>query len=215
MEGEQRSMREFNIYSTAKDKWYSFVGSEGARRVPDPRNSMCHTAVAAPDGSSAQIVIYGGWEGLGGDLRVTDSVWALTLPSFDWVKLSGNATDLSRLPGGRTDPACAGIGRGSRYMLSWGGQHFLEEGKRPMCDSNGNAAFLLDVSRGMWVDTFDPALEYQVPQEVVDLIGGSFVLPASSPFPGPRRFGLLTNGIVPAAAQQSCSRTAAGAATTS
>ena len=178
---EQQSMREFNIYSTAKDKWYKFVGGEGARRVPDPRANMCHTVVAAPDGSSAQIVIYGGWAGPN---AVTDSVWALTLPSFDWVQLSGNASDSSRLPGGRLDPACAGIGRGSRYMLSWGGQHIDGAGQN-VCDVNGNAVFLLDVSRGMWVDTFDPALEYQVPQEVVDVIGGSFVPPpASPPFPG-------------------------------
>ena len=180
-------MREFNIYSTAKDKWYKFVGSEGARRVPDPRGSMCHTVVAAPDGSSAQIVIYGGWDGLGADQRVTDSVWALTLPSFDWVKLSGNASDSSRLPGRRSDPACVGIGRGSRYMLSWGGQCIGDAGQN-VCDVNGNAAFLLDVSRGMWVDTFDPALEYQVPQEVVDVIGGSFVPPPLVPLPWPPSF---------------------------
>ena len=176
-------MREFNIYSTAKDKWYSFVAGEGAGRVPDPRNEMCHTVAAAPDGSSAQIVIYGGEEGSGGDLLPTDSVWALTLPSFDWVQLSGNASDSSRLPGKRVDPACAGIGRGSRYMLSWGGRHHIGEDNRFVCDSNGNVAFLLDVSRGMWVDAFDPVLEYQVPQEVVDVIGGSSVTLPSSPPP--------------------------------
>ena len=176
-------MREFNIYSTAKDKWYSFLGSEEARRVPDPRNGMCHAAVAAPDGSSAQIVIYGGADGPGADLLTTGSVWALTLPSFDWVQLSGNATDVSRLPGRRYDPACAGIGRGGRYMLSWGGRHDVGEGNRSVCDIDGNAAFLLDVSRGMWVDAFDPELEYEVPQEVVDVIGGSSVTLPSSPPP--------------------------------
>ena len=144
--------------------------------------------VAAPDGSSAQVVIYGGLDGPGVELLATDSVWALTLPSFDWVQLSGNASDSSRLLGRRVNLACAGIGRGSRYMLSWGGQHYAGD-NRHMCDVNGNAAFLLDVSRGMWVDTFDAALEYQVPQEVVDVIGGSFVYPPSSPFPGHLRFG--------------------------
>ena len=187
-EVEQRSMREFDIYSTAKDKWYRFVGGEGARRVPDPRINMCHTVVAAPDGSSAQIIIYGGQVGTTTDVESTDSVWALTLPSFDWVQLSGNASDSSRLPGKRTYSACAGIGRGSRYMLSWGGLRIGNTGQT-VCDANGNAAFLLDVSRGMWVDTFDPALEYQVPQEVVDVIGGSFVpSPASPPFSGHLRF---------------------------
>ena len=53
-------MKGLNIYSTARDKWYSFVAGEGAGRVPDPRAAMCHTVVAAPDGSSAQIIIYGG-----------------------------------------------------------------------------------------------------------------------------------------------------------
>ena len=73
-------------------------------------------------------------------------------------------------------------------MLSWGGRHDVDEGNRSVCDSNGNADFLLDVSRGIWVDTFDPALEYQVPQEVVDATGGSFVPPLSPPFPGHLRF---------------------------
>ena len=170
-------MREFNIYSTAKDKWYSFVGGESAGRVPDPRTNMCHTVVAAPDGSSAQIIIYGG------DQPPTDSVWALTLPSFDWVQLSGNASDSSRLPGKRVDPACAGIGSGGRYVLSWGGRHHVGDDNTLVCDINGNAAFLLDVSRGMWVDAFDPELEYEVPQEVVDVIGGSSVTLPSSPPP--------------------------------
>ena len=206
-------MREFNIYSTAKDKWYSFVAGEGARRVPDPRATMCYTAVAAPDGSSAQIVIYGGMDGP--DKLPTDSVWVLTLPSFDWVQLSGNASDSSRLAGKRTDPACAAIGRGGRYMLSWGGERRAGCGCRYQCDSDGNSAFLLDISKGMWVDNFDPALEYQVPQEVVDVIGGSSVSPPRPPSLATAVSALLTNGIVPAAAQQSCSRTAAGAATTS
>ena len=111
----------------------------------------------------------------------------LTLPSFDWVQLSGNASDSTRLPGKRIEPACAGIGHGSRYMLSWGGRHYVGEDNRLVCDSTGNAAFLLDVSRGMWVDAFDPTLEYQVPQEVVDVIGGSFVSPLV-PLPWPPSF---------------------------
>jgi hypothetical protein len=160
-------MGEFNIYSTAKNKWYSYVLPETAT-VPAPRGEMCWSVASAQDGSSHQIVIYGGVSG--GDLQVETTVWALSLPSFDWVQLSGNSSDPSRLPGARTDPICATVG--NRYMLSWGGRAYSQTDNSMLCDADGNNVFILDISLGQWVDQFTPGSEYLVPDAVVSAIGG-------------------------------------------
>ncbi|KAF8243648.1 hypothetical protein K440DRAFT_636911 [Wilcoxina mikolae CBS 423.85] len=167
-----RSMREFDIYSTRQSKWYSYRIPED-RPVPDPSIEPCHAVVSAQDNSSHQIIIYGGASG-SNQLLVDSSVWVLSLPSFDWVKLAGNSTDASREPGKRMDPACALVG--NKYMLSYGGRHFIgETGGNGIldCDLNGNAAFLLDISKGQWVDQFEPAQEYLVPDAVVKVVGGT------------------------------------------
>lgn len=164
-----RSMREFWIYSTKQSKWFSYISPDTAV-VPDPRANFCTVVKEAPDGSSWQVFIYGG--GSGQELFPTDTVWVLSIPSFDWIKLPGNATDSTRTAGKRWDPACVNVGK--RYMLSWGGRHYAGAKDDLSCDLNGNNVFLMDLTSGMWVDKFDvDAGEYQVPQPVVAAIGGT------------------------------------------
>jgi len=155
-------MREFSIYSANQARWLPFVAPEGGT-VPDTTANSCWTVVSAQDNSSHQIITFGGIRTLG---RVNSrEVWALTLPSFDWIELDGNATDPSRAPGERVNSACATVG--NRYMLSWGG---AVNG----CDSEGNAVFLLDISQGKWVDNYKVGEEYLVPDAVVAVIGGTY-----------------------------------------
>ncbi|KAI5814536.1 hypothetical protein BZA77DRAFT_98075 [Pyronema omphalodes] len=164
-----RSMREFWIYSTKQSKWVSYISPDTVV-VPDPRANFCTVVKEAPDGSSWQVFIYGGASGQ--DLAPTDTVWVLSIPSFDWVQLPGNATDSSRVAGKRWDPACTDVGK--RYMLSWGGRHYVGAKNDLSCDTNGNNVFLLDLTSGMWVDKFNvDAGQYQVPQPVVEAIGGT------------------------------------------
>jgi len=165
-------MREFNIYSTKQSRWYSYVAPEG-RNVPDPRTNLCHTIVSAQDSSSHQIIIYGGISEA--EVYKPDStVWALSIPSFDWVQLAGNATDSTRNPGSRYWPICALVG--NKYMLSWGGQPTSWDGlSRLGCDEGWRVTFLFDISKGLWVDQFQPGQEYLVPDEVVQIIGGTYM----------------------------------------
>jgi hypothetical protein len=134
--------------------------------------------VSAQDNSSHQIIIYGGASGTD-QLLVNSNVWALSLPSFDWVKLTRNSTDATREPGKRMDPACALVG--NKYMLSYGGRHYIGDigvtgGNGVLdCDQSGNAVFLFDISKGQWVDRFTPGQEYLVPDAVVNVIGGTYV----------------------------------------
>jgi hypothetical protein len=169
-------MGEFDIYSTAKSKWYSYVLSETAT-VPPPRGEMCWSVASAQDGSSHQIVMYGGVSGQNFD--VENTVWVLSLPSFDWVQLSGNSSDPSRLPGTRTDSICATVG--NRYMLSWGGRAYSQTDGSLICDADGNNVFILDISTGLWVDQYTSGSEYLVPDAVVGAIGGKYVSPHALP----------------------------------
>lgn len=167
----KRGMREFSIYSTKRSKWYSYVSPEGSA-VPDPRSDMCWAVVSAQDNSSHQIIMYGGRTT--NDLKINGSVWVLSIPSFDWVQLSGNSTDSSREPGKRVNPTCALIG--NKYMLSWGGRRYLQKGGNLQCDKDGNAVFLLDINKGEWVDQYEVGQGYLVPEVVVKVIGGRCVI---------------------------------------
>ncbi|KAI5849889.1 hypothetical protein BZA05DRAFT_79547 [Tricharina praecox] len=158
---KMRSMREFSIYSTNQARWYSFVVPEGST-IPDTLASSCWTVVSSQDNTSHQIITFGGERTL--DAISNNEVWALTIPSFDWVQLEGNATDPTRDPGARTQPICATVG--NRYMLTYGG-------RGSGCDKDGNAVFLLDISQGKWVDDFKTNQEYLVPDAVVAVIGGT------------------------------------------
>jgi len=162
-------MREFSIYSTNQARWFSFVAPEGGT-VADTIANSCWTVVSAQDNSSHQIITFGGTRTL--EQVNSRKVWALTLPSFDWIELDGNATDPTRAPGERIDPACATVG--NRYMLSWGG-------RGNACDNEGNAVFLLDISQGNWVDDYKVDQEYLVPDAVVAVIGGTFAVPLPLP----------------------------------
>jgi hypothetical protein len=104
-----------------------------------------------------------------------DTVWALSIPSFDWVQLSGDSSDPSRLPGARRDPICATVG--NRYMLSWGGRALQDNNINIACDVHGNNVFLLDISTGKWVDQYNPVSEYLVPDAVFKLPYPMFLYP--------------------------------------
>jgi hypothetical protein len=159
-------MREYDIYSTKTSKWYSYL-MPGDQVLPAPREGMCWTVTSADDGSSHQIIIYGGVtsDNLGLD---DDSVWALSIPSFDWVQLTPeNSTGT---PGKRTRATCTLIG--NKYMLGWGGIYLGTP--QNSCDKDGNAVYLFDISKGEWVQKFEPKQEYLIPENVVKVIGGRY-----------------------------------------
>ncbi|KAI5812142.1 hypothetical protein BZA77DRAFT_347270 [Pyronema omphalodes] len=159
-----RAMTDFLIYSTKQSKWFSFSSSQ-SQNIPEARAWFCATVVSAPDNSSHQIFIYGGGTNES-HAASEETVWVLSIPSFDWVKLLGNAVDSSvLLPRGRREPTCVRVGK--KYMMSWGGS------PGQGCDDQAHNVFLLDMTRGSWVNKFNPDDDYEVPQSVVDVIGGT------------------------------------------
>ncbi|RPB09251.1 hypothetical protein P167DRAFT_577365 [Morchella conica CCBAS932] len=167
------SMLEIDIYSTKLSKWYKQSLPADAAHPP-PRTEFCTVAVSAADNSSHQILMLGGVEanatGDGTGDTVT-TIWALTLPSFDWVLLPSAVLDEAADPGGRISPKCEVIGE--RYVFQFGGRKAISY-DFPTCDVNASAAFLWDINTGTWTDTFlvDNGA-YEVSSEVRAVIGGS------------------------------------------
>lgn len=156
-------MREFNIYNIAESKWLSYLMPSSAV-FPDPRSDLCWSVVSAQDGSSHQIIIYGGYSPVNGERVADGTVWALSIPSFDWVQLSSGGTGTG-YPGTRSQPACTTVG--NKYMLVWGGL-----GNN--CSKDGNAVYLFDISNREWVVDFTAGQDYLIPEPVVVAIGGRY-----------------------------------------
>ncbi|KAK8035783.1 hypothetical protein PG991_001856 [Apiospora marii] len=53
--------------------------------APLPRVDFCVVSVAAPDNSSYNIFLYGGWDPT--KTAYYDDIWVLSLPSFTWIKV--------------------------------------------------------------------------------------------------------------------------------
>lgn len=57
-------------------------------------------------------------------------------------------------------------------MLGWGGIYLGTP--QNSCDKDGNAVYLFDISKGEWVQKFEPKQEYLIPENVVKVIGGRY-----------------------------------------
>ncbi|KAK7941356.1 uncharacterized protein PG986_013743, partial [Apiospora aurea] len=68
--------------SNAANGWMSQTITGAA---PLPRVDFCVVSVSAPDDSSFNIFLYGGWDHTKN--AYYDDIWVLSLPSFTWVKI--------------------------------------------------------------------------------------------------------------------------------
>lgn len=117
---------------------------------------------AASDGSSYNVYIYGGYEGLDADGRPSDDVYILSIPSFTWVK-AYNGTDSQ----GRRSHRC--LKAYPDQMLVVGGQLTTPAN----CFTDGIMR-VFNLNTLEFQDDYDPTVwsEYKVPDIVVDVIGG-------------------------------------------
>ncbi|KAG0636420.1 hypothetical protein HOY80DRAFT_1088808 [Tuber brumale] len=166
---------EIKIYSTNQSKWYTQRLRSDAL-VPTPRFAFCTALKSASDGSSHQIYIMGGLEA-SSPVRTSggptvDSVWVLSIPSFEWARLEVTSMTASMDPRARISPKCQAIGK--HYIFLYGGSNTLSSTGTVTCDKKANAAFLFDVNTLTWTDKFEPNEgTYEIPQKVIELIGGN------------------------------------------
>ena len=117
---------------------------------------------AASDGSSYNVYIYGGYDGLEGESPPSDNVYILSLPSFTWIKAyTGSETQ------GRRGHKC--LKAYPDQMLVVGGQLATPIN----CFSDGIMR-VFNLNTLEFQDDYDPTIwsEYKVPGVVTDIIGG-------------------------------------------
>jgi len=165
-------MRQISVYDVASSTWYN-VTAEGD--IPMNRSAFCTAISAAPDDSSMQITMYGGYNLFAGygfaDIHV------LSIPSFQWI----NVTDPGNVefglnggnPVGRADHACHAATQ--REMISVGGSLYFGNTivNQNTCNSSWPPIRALDLSTYTWADQYNNNPDsYYVPDAVVKVIGG-------------------------------------------
>ncbi|KAK6515897.1 hypothetical protein TWF281_004489 [Arthrobotrys megalospora] len=163
LNGTPLSMETILIYDAETDTWYR-QRTNGA--PPIARSHFCATTIKAPDNSSTQILVYGGF----GEQHPSD-IFALSLPSFTWVRLEEKSPDFLPGPGVRLQPACEVVN--DRFFTIFGGRS-LVGGDTANCDTDQNALFMYDLTERDWISSYDPdARGYNIPQPVYAAIGGN------------------------------------------
>ncbi|KAK6503831.1 hypothetical protein TWF481_008837 [Arthrobotrys musiformis] len=163
LNGTPLSMETIFIHDTETDDWYR-QRTNGS--PPIPRGHFCATAIKAPDNSSTQILVFGGF----GEGHPSD-VFALSLPSFTWIRLEQRSPDFLPGPGIRLQPSCDIVN--NRFFTIFAGRS-LVGGDTANCDTRQNALFMYDLTEREWIIDYDPdARDYTIPEPVYQAIGGN------------------------------------------
>ncbi|KAK6065303.1 cell wall anchored protein [Seiridium cupressi] len=166
---DRRPTDQIFIYDIQTNVWYL---QEATGDIPSPRTDACVGVSAAPDDSSFQITMHGGWDLFDGTPIAETHI--LSLPSFTWIRVDA-----------RNDPdqsLDSSIGRlahkcdvwNDRQMIATGGS--VRDGTKELntqCNDTYPPFKVLDTSLLVWRNSFDPTLEYTVPDVVSAIIGGN------------------------------------------
>ena len=201
-------MNVIDVFDIATSTWFK-QSTQGP--TPNIRVNPCAVVVAAADGSSYQIHMYGGQnlQPAGAQIQYND-MWILTVPAFIWI----GPLDMS----GQSQPAA----RAGHTCNVWDGQMVVVGGyvgQSLACDSPGVYSF--NLSSLQWSQSFQPTSErksnplsrqeaqidaqgqdsvdgshgYEVPENVRGVIGGgpsggaTLTTPAATAFSGPLATG--------------------------
>jgi len=150
-------METVSVYDVDSQTWF-LQNTTGD--TPPQLTQFCSVIASAADGSSHNIYIYGGYDGLDYDANPSDDVYILSLPSFKWFKAySGTNTH------GRSGHQCMKVY--PNQVLAIGGQHVdptncLEGGV--IVNFNLNTLDFQDYDPAEWS-------EYKVPDIITAEIG--------------------------------------------
>ncbi|PBP26958.1 cell wall anchored protein [Diplocarpon rosae] len=145
-------MNTIDIYDVANSTWYRQATSGSS---PPIRVNPCVGVVAAPDGTSFQVHLYGGQDLIPfGDQVQYSDMWILTIPSFTWIQVD-------------MDGQSAPYARAGHQCTMWDGQLVViggYVGKDISCDSPG--IYVFNASSLKWQNSF-VALSSSSPDSVV------------------------------------------------
>lgn len=152
-------METVSVFDVGSRTWY-LQNTTGD--IPPQLTEFCSVLASAADGSSHNIYIYGGYDGLDLSANPSDDVYILSLPSFKWVK-AYNGTNTHSRSGHR----CIKVY--PDQMLAVGGQHV-----DPTHCLEGGVIVNFNLNTLSFEDKYDPTIwsEYKVPDVVTKQIGG-------------------------------------------
>jgi hypothetical protein len=172
---DRQPIGQINVYDVESATWYN-VTSGGD--VPGDRADFCTVVSSAPDDSSFQITMYGGWDRIQNNSYA--DIYVLSIPSFQWIKVPESAPNLdAHLANGagiygRRFHSC--VAYKDRQMLVLGGE--LLENDQVLnfkeCSEDYPVIRVLDLSTFEWKSSWDgDSKAYTVPDIVRKVIGGS------------------------------------------
>lgn len=147
--------------NNTSDGWYTQTITGTA---PESRVDFCLVLASAPDNSSHNIYMYGGWDPTQSN-KYFDEVWVLSLPSFTWVEIYNGTAP-------RFGHSCHTVG--NRQMITIGGLDNVNA--TDYCDWEFMSVAIYDLTDGTvngWGSIFSvDKPPYQVNAQVSAVIGG-------------------------------------------
>lgn len=140
--------------------WYQQTTSG---EIPPARIDSCAVIASAPDNSTHNIYIYGGWDPTGDHEKWYDDIHVLSLPSFTWVKMY-------QADSPRYGHTCHIAGR---QLLTVGG-HNVRRNITDMCDWETQSIAILDLPTMTWGSVFNSSHgAYELSKGLADRIRGT------------------------------------------
>ncbi|KAK6332344.1 hypothetical protein TWF696_003062 [Orbilia brochopaga] len=177
--GGYRPMNDIFVYDIDSQKWYTVKATGGYREtdIPDGRLNFCSGVSAAPDDSSFQITIYGGYKL--SNAAPTNKVHVLILPTFQWLDVT---------PQNQTLGDGTGYGRQTSHCHMWDDAQMILLGGTVQgtnatnntlvnvkgCNITHPPLLVLDTTTYEWKSQFNPKREYSVPLPVYNLTQGDW-----------------------------------------
>ena len=167
--GAYRDMDKIFIYDIASSTWFNVTATGD---VPVGRINFCAGVSAAPDDSSFQILIYGGFNLLYGN--PANDMFVLSIPSFQWIKVTPKNAD----PFGRWEHTCV-VWEEAQMIVLGGLMKLSTAGPGPAvnadgCNSSHPPLAVIDTTSFTFQSQFEPQRSYSVPQAVYQVIGGDY-----------------------------------------
>ncbi|EPS42680.1 hypothetical protein H072_3287 [Dactylellina haptotyla CBS 200.50] len=154
-------LQQVELYDINSKKWY--LQNTTGDVPPTGLAEFCATVATSKDGKTHNIYIYGGYPGQGETLPlpVYDDVYVLSLPAFEWIKVSSGSSATAR--------------RGHKCVKPLPDQMFIVGG------APANSAMCIDIIRIFNLNKLEfeteykPSTyeEYKVPGVIASVIGGN------------------------------------------
>lgn len=154
---------DISSYVSGTKKGGTWYQQPTSGEIPPPRIDTCTVIASAPDNSTYNIYMYGGWDPTGDQQKWYDDIYVLSLPSFTWVKMYEAESP-------RSGHTCHLVGR---QLLTIGGNN-VRRNLTGMCDWETESIAVLDLPTMTWGSVFNASHgTYELSKGLVDKVGGT------------------------------------------